>query len=144
MTKKEVARKVLLVFSFGWIFGITIKFLMGTADTFSTIYMFIFYSIWALNLILSMVLNAKNEYKLYKNLVNCFKDLQTAHKILYKLYFTENSEKVEKYASAIKKYGNALINSCENSISSNLLSKKHVKKIEEILKKTKDFMTTIN
>ena len=52
-------------------------------------------------------------------------------------------EKVEEYSAEIDRYGTALLNICEDSISNNLLSKKHTQKVEEILNQTKNLMTTV-
>ena len=112
MTKKEIVRKGSLLISFVWLFYITIKFLMGKADTFSTICMFVLYSFWALKLILSIVVKITEkvkEYIRYESLVNAFEYLQAIHKERYKLYFTGDREIVEKYTDEIEFYGNALL-----------------------------------
>lgn len=143
MTKKEIARKVWLAFSCVWLFYITVKFFLGKADTFSTICMFVCYSSLALTLILTIVLKI-NAYKTYKSLVNGFEYLQAVHKARYKLYFTEDREKVEKYSAEIDRYGYALLAVGRTVISDNLLSKKHIKNAKEILNQTEKLMTTNN
>lgn len=143
MTKKEISRKVWLVLSFGWFFYITIKFLMGKADIFSTICMFVCYSYLALILILNIVLKIL-QYKTYKFLVNEFEYLQAVHDARYKLYFTGDREKVEEYSAEIERFGNVLLDVCKTAISSNLLSKKRIKNVEEIINQTKKLMITTN
>ena len=96
MTKKKITRKVSWAISLGWLFYITIKFLIGKADTFSTICMFVCYSLWALYLIPNIVLKITQniqKYKIYKSLVNVFEYLQAIHKERYKLYFTGDNRK---------------------------------------------------
>lgn len=100
-----------------------------------------------LNLILSIVtktLQMINSYKLYKKCKDGLEYLKAVHTERYKLYFIGTREKVEKYSTVIERYGSALLNVCEISISNNLLSKKHTKKVEEILNQTKNLMATIH
>ena len=147
MTKKEVLRKVLLVFHCLWLSYITVKFLLGERDTSNIICMCICYSIWALNLILSVVtkiLHIISSYKLYKKCKDGLEYLKAVHTARYKLYFMGTKEKVEEYSAEIDRYGTALLNICEDSISNNLLSKKHTQKVEEILNQTKNLMTTVH
>ena len=149
MTKKEIVRKVYLVFSWGFIFYITIRFLMGKLDIFSTIFMFVYYSIFALDLILSIVFKIKqkvNEYKMYKSMYKSLLDgfvyLQTVHKERYKLYFIGDREKVERYSTEIERYGNIMLDACKSAISYNLVDEKHMESVEKMIKQTEKLMTT--
>lgn len=148
MTKKKITRKVSWTISLGALFYITIKFLIGKADTFSTICMFVCYSLWALYLIPSIVLKITQniqKYEIYKSLITVFEYFQAIHKERYKLYFTEdNRKKIEKYSAEIEEYGNAILDVCEEIITKNLLSKKHTKNVEKILNQTKELMSTTN
>lgn len=147
MTKKEVLRKVWLVFSWLWLFYITVKFLLGKADTFSIVCMFVCYSLLTLNLILSIVLKIVKfigSYKLYKTYTNGLTYLKAVHKERYKLYFTGSKEKVEEYSAEIERYGTAMLEAGESAISNHLLSQKHTQKVQEILEQTKKLMTTVN
>lgn len=148
MTKKKITRKVSWTISLGALFYITIKFLIGKADTFSTICMFVCYSLWALYLIPSIVLKITQniqKYEIYKSLITVFEYFQAIHKERYKLYFTEdNIKKIEKYSAEIEEYGNAILDVCEEIITKNLLSKKHTKNVEKILNQTKELMSTTN
>jgi len=148
MTKKKITRKVSWTISLGALFYITIKFLIGKADTFSTICMFVCYSLWALYLIPSIVLKITQniqKYEIYKSLITVFEYFQAIHKERYKLYFTEdNRKKIEKYSAEIEEYGNAILDVCEEIITKNLLSKKHTKNVEKILNQTKKLMSTTN
>ena len=147
MRKKEVLRKVLLVFSWLWLSYITVKFLLGERDVANIICMCICYSIWGLNLILSIVtkiLHIVGSYKLYKECKDGLEYLKAVHAARYKLYFTGTKEKVEEYSAEIERYGTALLNVCEGSISDNSLSKKHTQKVKEILNQTKNLMTTVH
>ena len=140
MTKKKITRKVSWAISLGWLFYITIKFLIGKADTFSTICMFVCYSLWALYLIPNI-----QKYKVYKSLVNVFESLQAIHKERYKLYFTgDNRKKIEEYSAEIEEYGNAILDVCKEIITKNLLSEKHTKSVEKIFNQTKELMSTTN
>lgn len=144
MTKKEVLRKVWVVFSWLYLFYMTVKFLLGKADSFTSVCIFICWSIWALNLILSIVLKVMdkvNDYKTYKSLVKGLEYLQAVHKARYKLYFTGNKEEIEEYSTEIERYGRAMLDVGEHTISSNLLSKKHINNVTEILDQTKEMMT---
>lgn len=116
---------------------------MGKADIFSTICMFVCYSYLALILILNIVLKIL-QYKTYKFLVNEFEYLQAVHDARYKLYFTGDREKVEEYSAEIERFGNVLLDVCKTAISSNLLSKKRIKNVEEIINQTKKLMITTN
>ncbi len=148
MTKKKITRKVSWTISLGALFYITIKFLIGKADTFSTICMFVCYSLWALYLIPSIVLKITQniqKHEIYKSLITVFEYFQAIHKERYKLYFTEdNRKKIEKYSAEIEEYGNAILDVCEEIITKNLLSKKHTKNVEKILNQTKELMSTTN
>lgn len=143
MTKKEIARKVWLAFSWVWFFYITVKFFLGKADTFYTICMFVWYSLWALDLI-TIIVSRIIYYKTYKALVNGFEYLKTLHKIRYKLYFTGDREEVEECSAEIDKYENILLDAGRTAISDNLLRKKHIKSVEEILNQIERLMTTTN
>ena len=148
MTKKKITRKVSWTISLGALFYITIKFLIGKADTFSTICMFVCYSLWALYLIPSIVLKITQniqKYEIYKSLITVFEYFQAIHKERYKLYFTgDNRKKIEEYSAEIEEYGNAILDVCEEIITKNLLSKKHTKNVEKILNQTKKLMSTTN
>ena len=147
MTKKEVARKVWVVFSWVWLFKMTIEFLIGKADTFSTVCMFVCYSICSLNLLVIVVckiIEKVANYKAYKQYEKGFKYLEAVHKARYKLYFTGTSEEVETYSKEIERYGNAMLNVGEYYVSNNTLSKIQTKKVQEILNQTRKLMTTAN
>ncbi len=147
MTKKEVLRKVWSVFFWLWLSLITAKFLLGKADTFSTVCMFLCYSVLALELILSIVLKIVKfimSYILYKTYTDGLTYLKAVHKERYKLYFTESKEKVEEYSAEIERYGTAMLEAGERAISNNLLSQKYTQRVQEILEQTKKLMTTVN
>lgn len=144
MTKKEILRKVWLVFSWLYLFYMTAKFLLGKTDSFTSVCLFICWSIWALNLILhivSKIMDKVNDYKTYKSLVKGLEYLQAVHKERYKLYFTGDKEKIEEYSTEIEKYGRAMLDVGNCAISSNVLSKKHINNVKEILDQTKEMMT---
>lgn len=67
--------------------------------------------------------------------------LQTAHKARYKHYLTGDKEKIEEYSTKIERFGRAMLDVGEHAISSNLLSKKHINNVREILDQTKEMMT---
>ena len=143
--KREILRKVSLVFSWLWLFYVTIKFVLGTADTFSTVCMFLCYSVWALNLILSIILKIVqkvSDYKLYKTYVNGFNYLKAVHKARYKLYFTGNSEEIETYSEEIERYGATMLNVGESLVSNAKLNRKQSQKVSEILEQTRNLMQT--
>lgn len=145
MTKKKTRKVCLLTFHWMWLFYITVNFFLGTADIFSIICMFVCYSAWSLILILSIIFKIISkiyDYQTYKAFVIGFEYLQHIYKIRYKLYFTGDREKIDEYSTEIYKYGKALILSGEIAISGKLLSKKHIHKVENILKQTKELMTT--
>lgn len=147
MTKKEVLRKILLVFSCLWLSYISVKFLLGERDIFNIISICICYSILTLDLILRVVfkiLHIISSYKLYKYFKSGLEYMKAVHTERYKLYFTGTKEKVEEYSTEIEKYGTLLLNVGQASISNNLLCKKHTQKVEEILKQAKILMTTIH
>lgn len=147
MTKKEVLRKVWAVSSYLWLFYTTVKFLLGKADTFSMIFMFVCYIAIALNMVSSIILKivkVVDSYELYKTYKNGLEYLKAVHKERYKLYFTGSKEKVEEYSAEIERYGTTLLESGESAISNNLLNKKHSKKVQEILEQTKNLMTTVH
>lgn len=143
MTKKEILRKVWLVLSWLYLFYITAKFLLGKADTLTTVCMFICYSISVLYfivLIISKIIHKVNDCKIYKSLEKGLEYLQAVYKERYKLYFTGDKEKIEEYSAEIERYGNAMLNAGESAISNNLLSKKHVTNVKEILNQTKEMI----
>ena len=145
MTKKEIARKVWCGFSWVWLIYITVKFFLGTASTSDIVCMVICYSLYGLILISEIalkIIQKVNDYKTYKSLVNGFEYLKAVHNARYKLYFTGDREKVEKYSAEIERYGNAILDFGKAAISSNLLSEKHIKSIEEIIRQTENLMTT--
>lgn len=147
MTKKEILRKVWYVLSWLCLFYITVKFLLGKANTFSTIYMSICYSILALYLILSAIqkiVEKLDNYKAYKAYEKGFEYLKSVHKARYRLYFTGTSQEIEAYSAEIERYGNAMLNVGEDYISNNLLSKKHIKRVKEILDQIPKLMSTDN
>ena len=143
MKKRKITRGICLIYTLGWLFYITIKFLMGKASNFSIICMFIGYSLWIFLLILK-IREKVEEYKTYKCLVNCFEHLQTVHKELYKLYFTGDREKIEQCSTEFKEKGILLIEICKLFTSNNLLSKKHIESIEKMTNQTEKLMETIN
>ena len=145
MTKKEVLRKVWSVLSYLWLFYTTVKFLLGKADIFSMIFLFMCYIALALNMIssiISKIVKIVDSYTLYKSYKNGLEYLKAVHKERYKLYFTGSKEKVEEYSAEIERYGTTLLDSGESAISNNLLNQKHSQKVQEILKQTKKLMTT--
>lgn len=109
--------------------------------------MCICYFIWALNLILSVVTKIYHiigSYEMYIKCKDALEYLKVMHTVRYKLYFMGTKEEVEEYSAEIERCGTILLNICENSISNNLLTKKHIKKVEEILNQTKNLMTTVH
>ena len=147
MTKKQILRKVWVVFSWVWLFKVTVEFLLGKADTFSTVCMFVCYSIWSLNLLVIVVckvIEKVTNYKAYKQYEEGFKYLEAVHKARYKLYFTGTSKEVETYSEEIERYGNAMLNEGQNKVSNNKHSKTQTKKVQEILNQTRKLMTTTN
>lgn len=143
MTKKEILRKVLLISSCSLLFYIAVSFLLGKEII---IYICIFCFTFALYLILIVVLQIHymiTYYKLYKICKDLLEVLKALHRERHKLYFTGTKEQVEEYSTLIEEseeLGTCLMNICEYFISNNLLSKKHAKKIEEILNQTKMLM----
>lgn len=146
MTKKEVVRKVWSVFSYLYLFYITVQFLNGEADTLSKIFLFVCYSSIALVIIVKIIdkiIKVVYSYKLYKSYKNGLEYLKAVHQVRYKLYFTGSNEDVEKYSEEIEKYGAILLSTGENAITSNLLIKKHSQEVQAILEQTKKLMTTV-
>ena len=128
-------------------FYITVRFLLGERDVTNIICMCICYSIWGLDLILSIVtkiLHIVGSYKQYKVCKDGLEYLKAVHAARYRLYFTGTKEKVEEYSAKIERLGTVLLNVCEGSISNNQLSKKHTQKVKEILNQTKKLMTTVH
>lgn len=143
MTKKENLRKVWSVLSWFSIFYITVKFLLGKADAFSTVCMSVCYSILALYLILSAIqkiVKKLADYKAYKEYENGFKYLKSIHAARYRLYFTGSKEDVEAYSAEIERYGNAMLNVGEDYVSNNILNEKHTKRVKEILDQISEFL----
>lgn len=144
MTKKEILRKVLVIFYWLCLFYVSVKFLPGKADSFTCVCIFICWSILALILILiivSKIMDKVNAYKTYKSLIKGIEYLQAVQKARYKLYFTGDKEKIEEYSTEIERYGRVMLDVGKNAISSNLLSKKHINNIKKILDQTKEIMT---
>ena len=143
MTKKENLRKVWSAFSWLCLFYITVKFLLGKADTFSTVCMSVCYSILAFYLILSAIqkiVKKLADYKAYKEYENGFKYLKSISAARYRLYFTGSKEDVESYSAEIERYGNAMLIVGEDYVSNNVLNEKHIKRVEEILDQIPEFM----
>lgn len=143
MTKKEILWKVCLVFFCLYLFYMTAKFLLGKADTFTIVGISIL-SLDLIVLIIGKIMDKVNEYQTYKSLVEGLEYLQAVHKVRYKLYFIGDKEKIEEYSTEIERYGNAMLNVGKTAISSKLISKKHVKSVEEIINQTEKLMTTTN
>lgn len=145
MTKKEILRKIWVGASWLWLFYITIELILGKADTFTTVCMFLCYAVWTLNFILSIVLKIftkVSDYKLYKKYTEGFNYLKAVHKARYKLYFTGNNEEIESYSEEIQRYGSAMLDVGESIASKNTLTKKQNKKVHEIIEQTKQLMET--
>ncbi len=146
MRKKEVLRKVLLAFFSLLLFYTTIKFLLGKADIFSTIFMIVCYSLLALILILSIVFKIIKKvinYKSYKIYEEGFYYLKAIHKIRYKLYFTGTSEDIETYSAKIEHFGNVLLDIGEDYVSNHKLSQNQCDSIKEMLKKIKRMQSVV-
>lgn len=146
MTKKEILRKTWTVLSYLYLFYITVKFLLGKADIFSMICMFICYFAISLNVISGIILKIVkvtkivNCYRLYKTYKDGLEYLKAVHKERYKLYFTGSKEMVEEYSSEIERYGTILLNSIESVLSDHLLNKKYSQMVQEILEQTKNLI----
>lgn len=140
MTKKEFAQKVCSVLFWLSLFFITIKLLLGKADTFITVCMFIYYLILVLFFSISKII----KYKRYKKLIKAFDYLQAIHNERYKLYLTGSREKIEDYSNAIETFGCIILIVGNNIISTNVLSKNYINHVKEILEQTKKLMATIN
>lgn len=148
MTKKKILRKVWKVcfaYACGYLFYITIRFLIGKADIASTIVMFACYLILALCLIFCIVYKITQkvrQYSAYISLVVSFKYLQSLYKRRYKIYFAGDRKKVEEYSTEIERCGNSILEGCNIAISTNLLSKKHIPNAKEIINQTEKLLTT--
>lgn len=146
MTKK-VLRKVSLVFFWVEIFKLTVEFLLGKADSFSIVSLFLGYSLcFFILLILAVckIIQKVVNYKAYKQYEEGFKYLEDVHKIRYKLYFTGTMEEVETYSKEIERQENAMLNVGEYYVSNNTLSKTQTERVQEILNQIRKLMITEN
>lgn len=133
MAKKEVLRKIGIVFSLIWLFKITVEFFLNKADTFSIVCMIICYIAGVFWLVRKTII-AVNSYNQYENFEKDFHDITFLY--LGKC-FSETQEDVESYSKAIERYHNALVELGESYIVTNSLSKKQTKKVQDMINQAK-------
>lgn len=144
MKKREIVRKVSEVFSWCWLIWLNVKFFLGIATTMDMVCMtignLIYVGILSCELVVKIIQKV-NEYRTYKVLVKGFEYLQAVHQTRYKLYFTGEREKIEKYSAEIEKYGNNMLFVGKTAISNKIFTGKHLKIVEEIIRQTEKLMT---
>lgn len=139
MTKKKVLRKVLSVISWLTLAYLSIRFLIGDLDTFSTVCLIICYVSMALNITVTVCCKAMY-FKQYKTFLEGYNYLKTVHNARYKLYFSYDKEKIEVYTQEIHRYGESLLSVGNYYIDNKIFGEKKLKRIQEIIDKTKELM----
>jgi len=143
MTKKEVLRKVLSVISCLTLAHLSIRFLLGDLDTFSTVCLTICYVNVVLNIVVTVcckIISKAMYFKQYKEFKEGYDYLKAVHNARYKLYFSYDKEKIDVYTQEIQSYGESLLSVGNYYIDNKIFSKKKIQKVQEILDKTKELM----
>lgn len=143
MTKKKVLRKILSVISWLTIAHLSIRFLLGDLDTFSTVCLTIFYVSMVLNIVVTVcckIISKAMYFKQYKTFLEEYNYLKAVHNARYKLYFSSDKEKIEVYTQEIQHYGEALLIAGNYYIDNKIFSKKKMQEVHEIIDKTKELM----
>lgn len=144
MTKKEILRKVLfVVINLFCILYVTANFLRGRANVFAIIGMVILYVGWILFFILHIIYRIGG-YRLYKQYKENFEYFKNLHKNRYRLYFTEErNEKIEVYSNEIEEEGEYLIDIGKICIENNILSRRQMANVKEMLEQTERMMKNV-
>lgn len=145
MTKKEILLKVWVTFSYVYWFYLTVKAVLGKANTLDITVIIICYLFLALALALKISLKIVKllfSYRLCKIYEKNLEYLKYLHKTRYKLYFTGDTERINEYSKKIERYSSIILDNGENALSTELLNKKQARKIQEILNQTRELMTT--
>ncbi len=138
---KKIRRVCLIVPCLYAVLITLVIFLFGKLDNFSIILLFMNYFILIINFI-SYKRESERIYKIYEK---GFKYLKFVHKERYKLYLIGSSkEKIERYSTELERCGTMMLDEGKYIISNNLLTKKNIKKIQEMMEQTKKMMTTIS
>ena len=83
-------------------------------------------------------------YRLYKQYKENFEYLKNLHKNRYRLYFTEErNEKIEVYSNEIEEEGEYLIDIGKICIENNILSRRQMANVKEMLEQTERMMKNV-
>lgn len=140
MNKKEVQKALLVIV----IMHLSIQFLLGNLDAFSTVCMTLFYEIMVLVIVVivcyKVILKViyYNQYKIFKKYYDY---LKTIHNERYKLYFSSNNkEEIDVYTQEIQNCGEIVLNAGNYYINNKTFNERKMQKVQEIINKTEELM----
>lgn len=145
MFNKKNLQKAGVLMSYALLLYTTIISILGKANTVDKIYMWTCYLLLVITLLVKFSCKIATiiiQYKSYIKYRREFNYLQAIHKKRYKLYFMENRELLDKYSVEIADHGLALIKAGEECISKQLLNKKQMMAIGDMINQTVSMMTT--
>ena len=143
MKKAKGLLKVWLIFSWISLIYVTVKFLLGKADTFNTILVFGCWSVIIFNMILDViakVMNKVNDYRAYKQFVERLRVLRILQKNMHINCYAGNKEEVKSISTKIEEHGTSILEFGEYCIQRNVLSKRHIEEVQEMLAEVKNLM----
>lgn len=143
MTKKENLRKMTNV-----LFWISTFFVLGTSVTrnltfLETVLITILVIIAIMNLIVPILIIILDKYydrKIYKVYIRNYEYLKLLHQMRYKMYFSDDKQKIDEYSCAIQTTGKNLLALGESKRIELKLSKKKKVEIQRIMEKTKELL----
>lgn len=143
MTKKENLRKMTNVLF--WISAFFVLVTSGTRDlTFLETVLIILLVIIAIkNLIVPILIIILYKYydrKIYKAYIRNYECLKLLHQKRYKMYFSDDKQKIYEYSYIIQTVGEDLLTVGERMIIELKLSKKKKEEIQRIMENTKELL----